>query len=403
MKDVHSIAIVGGGLGGLATAVALSKYGFDVHVYERASSLREVGAGINISPQATKVLLDLGLGEGMASIGNVLKCQVRRSMETGTIVSEMDLGGIEDRLGAPYYVFHRADLLDIFAKAIAADRIHLGHRCIGLRELPESVAVVFENGKQIEADVVIGADGIHSEVRNHLYGKDSPEFTGQMAWRAILDGDAVPPELLGPHGFCGWVGQGSHLMTYYMRGRKLINIVTQTDTDEWLDEGWSIAGDPNVMRATFPNAAPSLQTLLDAVTDCSRWGLFSRKPTFKWGRGRIQLIGDAAHAMLPNAGQGAAQAFEDAYILARWLDAHRADPLLAFEKFKAVRYPRAHAVQRQSAANAKTLHSGKWDKAANAQAAKESQAQAALGLDWIYNYDAINDWDKVIEYPLSRG
>lgn len=399
MKDVQSIAIIGGGLGGLASAVALIGYGFDVQVYERASSLKEVGAGINISPQATKALLEIGLGDSMAAIGNILRCQVRRSLESGNIVSEMDLGSIEDRLGAPYYVFHRADLLDVFAKAVGAGRIHLGHRCVGLRELTDSVEVIFENGKEIEADLVIGADGIHSEVRNFLYGKESPDFTGQMAWRAILDGDAVPPAILGPHGFCGWVGQGSHLMTYYMRGRKLINIVTQTDTDQWLDEGWSIAGDPEAMRATFPNAAPNLQALLDAVTECSRWGLFSRKPTFDWGRGRVQLIGDAAHAMLPNAGQGAAQAFEDAYVLARWLDALRSDPLAAFENFRKVRYPRAHAVQRQSAANAKTLHSGKWE--AGAAKAKTSQPQAALGLDWIYDYDPVRDWDRIITYPLS--
>lgn len=403
MAAVKTVAIIGGGLGGLATAIALRNHGFDVQVYERATGLREVGAGINISPQATKALGAMGLDDQMARIGNRLTAQLRRSVETGDVVAEMDLKPIAERLGAPYYVFHRADLLDLFADAVGADQINLGHRCVGLSESEDGVTATFENGRSITADLLIGADGIHSEVRRYLYGADDPKFTGQMAWRALLDGDAVPPAVLGPHGFCGWVGRGCHLMTYYMRGNKLINIVTQADTAEWMDEGWSIAGRAEDMRASFPNANPDLAVLLDAVTECSRWGLFSREPTFNWGRGRIQLIGDAAHAMLPNAGQGAAQAFEDAYILARWMDAMRDDPLGAFENFRRVRYPRAHAVQRQSAANAKILHSGKWQGGASGAPTPPSGNQAALGLDWIYNFDPVKDWDKQIDYPLSRA
>ena len=168
---------------------------------------------------------------------------------------------------------------------------------------------------------MIGADGVRSVIRQALYGDDNPTYTGQMVWRALLNGSDVPAEVLEPTGHIQWVGPGCHLLAYYIRGQKLVNIVTQEDTDKWVEEGWSTRGDPDEMRLSFPNPEPRLETLLSLVTECSKWGLFTRPLTQNWGRGRIQLIGDAAHAMLPNAGQGACQAFEDAYILARWLEA----------------------------------------------------------------------------------
>ena len=167
---------------------------------------------------------------------------------------------------------------------------------------------------------MIGADGVRSVVRQALYGDDNPTYTGQMVWRALLNGSDVPEEVLEPTGHIQWVGPGCHLLAYYIRGKKLVNIVTQEDTDKWVEEGWSTRGDPDEMRLSFPNPEPRLEKLLSLVTECSKWGLFTRPLTQNWGRGRIQLIGDAAHAMLPNAGQGACQAFEDAYILARWLN-----------------------------------------------------------------------------------
>ncbi|GAA3676714.1 FAD-dependent monooxygenase [Arthrobacter ginkgonis] len=400
-----TVAVVGGGLGGLATTICLAKAGFDVHVFERAAQLGEIGAGINISPQATKVLYAIGLREQVEAIGNRVTGHRQRSMSTGEFLAETpftDPDG-EDRYGAPYYAFHRADLIEMLAGAIAPERIHLGRTCTDLTETPEGVTVGFADGSRFEADAVIGADGIHSQVRRHLYGEDEAEYTGQMVWRALVDASDLPEDVLGPHGFYGWIGKGSHLMTYFLRGTKVINITTQADVDTWTEEGWSIPGDPEQMRASFPGATGDLARLLDRVTDCSKWGLFGRRPSRDWGRGRIQLIGDAAHPMLPNAGQGAAQAFEDAYVLARWMDEHAGDLPAAFEGFREVRIPRAHAVQRQSLANSKLVHAGDWEQRRDTFRAREQSGDTPLGLGWIYDYDVKEQWDQITRYPLSES
>ena len=236
-------------------------------------------------------------------------------MQTGEFLEFNDRHKAAARYGAPYYTFHRADLLDALASGLDHSAIHLGHRLTGVEERSDRIVLAFANGAEVEAEFVIGADGVRSVIRQALYGDDNPTYTGQMVWRALLNGSDVPEEVLEPTGHIQWVGPGCHLLAYYIRGKKLVNIVTQEDTDKWVEEGWSTRGDPDEMRLSFPNPEPRLEKLLSLVTECSKWGLFTRPLTQNWGRGRIQLIGDAAHAMLPNAGQGACQAFEDAYIL----------------------------------------------------------------------------------------
>ena len=276
-------------------------------------------------------------------------------MQTGEFLEFNDRHKAAARYGAPYYTFHRADLLDALASELDHSAIHLGHRLTGIEERSDRVMLAFANGAEVEAEIVIGADGVRSVIRRALYGDDNPTYTGQMVWRALLNGSDVPEEVLEPTGHIQWVGPGCHLLALLHPRRKLVNIVTQEDTDKWVEEGWSTRGDPDEMRLSFPNPEPRLAKLLSLVTECSKWGLFTRPLTQNWGRGRIQLIGDAAHAMLPNAGQGACQAFEDAYILARWLDACR-DPVEAFANFRRIRIPRVHGVQRLSLSNARFKH-----------------------------------------------
>lgn len=395
--------MVGGGLGGLATTIALSRAGFQVDVFERAPQLGEVGAGINISPQAVKALRAMGLGEELEKVGNAVSGYIQRSMYSGEPLAETRFAesGSSSRYGAPYYTFHRADLVGVLAGAIDPARTHLSHELRDLSEHADGITLQFANGRTHTADVVIGADGIKSRVREYLYGQDDAVFTGQMVWRALVDANKLPPQFLGPHGFYGWIGKGTHVMTYYLRGDRIINITTQADAPGWVAEGWNAVGDPHEMRQQFPGSAAELQQLLDAVTECSKWGLFGRQPTDNWGKGRIQLIGDAAHPMLPNAGQGAAQAFEDAYVLARWLDAERDKPEAALAGFRNVRIPRAHAIQRQSLINSRLVHAGDWEKRQEEFKARERAGDTPLGLGWIYGYEPEQEWNVRKEYPLS--
>jgi salicylate hydroxylase len=385
-----NIAIVGGGLGGLATCNALAKLGFNVDLYERAPALGEVGAGIHVSPQALKALVGSGIEyQSLVSAANQSKGIFTRDLNTGEDIFYGDARNAQARYGLPFVVFHRADLLDVLSRSIPKSRIHLGHELIDAQESASAVTMRFANGATAQADLLIGADGVHSTIRGLIYGKDSPSFTGQMVWRALLPGDAVDAGVLEPSGHIRWVGAGRQFYAYYLRGRSVIAIVTQQESEAWVEEGWSIPGDPDQMRVSFPDPEPRLAQLLTRIDRCSKWGIFLRPPTENWGRGRIQLIGDAAHAMLPNAGQGACQAFEDAVVLANWLAAGEPlpDALLAFQR---ARIPRVHAVQNRSALNAsaKRLRTPEERKAAFGVAG----LAAASAMDWIFDYDPARDW-----------
>jgi salicylate hydroxylase len=398
MSSSCKIAIVGGGLAGLAAAHALQTFGMKAEVFETAPALGEIGAAVNVSPQAVKALQAIGVGDQVAAVGNTSPGIYTRNMQTGEFLELNDRHKAAARYGAPYYTFHRADLLDALASGLDHGAIHLDHRLTGIAERSDRIGLAFANGTEVEAEIVIGADGVRSVIRQALYGDDNPTYTGQMVWRALLNGGDVPAEVLEPTGHIQWVGPGCHLLAYYIRGRKLVNIVTQEDTDKWVEEGWSTRGDPDEMRLSFPNPEPRLKTLLSVVTACSKWGLFTRPLTQNWGRGRIQLIGDAAHAMLPNAGQGACQAFEDAYILARWLEASR-DPVEAFGNFRRIRIPRVHGVQRLSFSNARFKHMR--DSAAVKESIASGKSSVHGNADWVWGYDPIDEWHKEPVVPTA--
>ena len=398
MSSSCGIAIVGGGLAGLAAAQALKTFGMKAEVFEAAPALGEIGAAVNVSPQAVKALQAIGVGDKVAAVGHLSPGIYTRNMQTGEFLEFNDRHKTAARYGAPYYTFHRADLLDALASGLDRSAIHLGHRLTGIEERSDRTMLAFANGAQVEAEIVIGADGVRSVIRRALYGDDNPTYTGQMVWRSLLSASDVPAEVLEPKGHTQWVGPGCHFMAYYIRRGKLVNIVTQEDTDKWVEEGWSTRGDPDEMRLSFPNPEPRLEKLLSLVTECSKWGLFTRPLTQNWGRGRVQLIGDAAHAMLPNAGQGACQAFEDAYILARWLEACR-DPVEAFANFRRIRIPRVHGVQRLSFSNARFKHMR--DSAAQKASIASGTSSVHGSSDWVWEYDPIGEWDKEPSVPAA--
>jgi salicylate hydroxylase len=392
------MAIVGGGLAGLAAANALKSFGIAAEVFEAAPQLGEIGAAVNTSPQAVKALQAIGLGEKIAAAGHRSPGMYTRNMQTGEFLEFNDRFKLAERYGAPYYSFHRADLLDVLASGLDRGAIHLGHRLAAVEEGSERIGLTFDNGARVEAEYVIGADGVRSVLRQALYGDDHPTYTGQMVWRALLNAADLSPDILEPAGHTQWVGPGCHFLAYHIRRGKLVNIVTQQDTDKWVEEGWSTRGDPDEMRASFPNPEPRLEKLLGLVTECSKWGLFTRPLTQNWGRGRIQLIGDAAHAMLPNAGQGACQAFEDSYVLARWLDACR-DPAEAFANFRRIRIPRVHGVQRLSLSNARFKHMR--DAGAQKQSIAAGTGSVHGNSHWVWGYDPVAEWDKAPDVPTA--
>jgi len=391
MPSSCRIAIIGGGLAGLAAANSLKTFGVAAEVFEQAPALGEIGAAVNASPQAVKALQAIGVGEQVAAVGHRSPGIYTRNMLTGEFLEFNDRFKAAQRYGAPYYSFHRADLVDALGSGLDHSSIHLGHRLTGIEERDDRVVLAFDNGARVEAEYVIAADGVRSVVRQALYGADNPTYTGQMVWRSLLKSNDVTDEVLEPMGHTQWVGPGRHFLAYHIRQKKYVNIVTQEDTDKWVEEGWSTRGDPDEMRASFPNSEPRLAKLLDIVTECSKWGLFTRPLTRNWGRGRIQLIGDAAHAMLPNAGQGACQAFEDAYILGRWLEACR-DPAEAFANFRRVRIPRVHGVQRLSLANARFKHMR--DAAAQKASIDTGAASVHGNSDWVWSYEPVAEWNK---------
>jgi salicylate hydroxylase len=392
------IAIVGGGLAGVATAQALKTFGIAAELFEAAPALGEIGAAVNSSPQAIKALRAIGVGDKVDAVGTASPGIYTRNMQTGEFLEFNDRLKTAARFGAPYYTFHRADLLDALAGGLDRSAIHLGHRLTAIEERADRIVLWFDNGERVDAQYVIGADGVRSVIRQALYGQDNPAYTGQMVWRALLDGADVPEDVIEPTGHIQWVGPGCHLLAYKIRQGRQINVVTQEDTDKWVEEGWSTRGDPDEMRLSFPNPEPRLAKLLSLVTQCSKWGLFTRPLTQNWGRNRIQLVGDAAHAMLPNAGQGACQAFEDAYILGRWLEAER-DPRDAFANFRRVRIPRVHGVQRLSLSNARFKHMR--DAAAQKQSIAAGTGSVHGNSEWVWGYDPVAEWDKEPAVPTA--
>jgi salicylate hydroxylase len=398
MSSSCRIAIVGGGLAGAAAANALKTLGIKAELFEAAPELGEIGASVNTSPQAVKSLRAIGVGEKIAAVGHLSPGIYTRNMQTGEFLEFTDRKKIAEQYGAPYYSFHRADLMECLASGLDRSAIHLGHRLDALEERNDSIVLSFANGVRVETEYLIGADGVRSVVRQALYGADNPTYTGQMVWRALLDANKVPPEVLEPYGHTQWVGPGCHFIGYYIRQGKLVNIVTQQDTDQWVEEGWSISGDPEEMRRSFPNPEPRLARLLGVIDKCSKWGLFTRPITRNWGRGRIQLIGDAAHAMLPSVGQGACQAFEDSYILARWLEASP-DPVEAFANFRRVRIPRVHGVQRLSLENKDFKHMR--DSAKQKEEITSGKRGVHGNIEWVWGYDPVTAWNKEPSVPAA--
>lgn len=270
MRRKLRIGLVGGGIGGLTAALALACYGFEVHVFEQASELREVGAGLGISPNAVKVLRALGLGPALKARGFQSAAIVGRDWTTGYALFRVALGdAAECRFGAASVQVHRADLLDVLADAARmACEIHLNARCVAISLSDHVARLTLSNGGQHEFDLLVGCDGIHSFVRGALHGHDAPRYTGNMCWRALIPAHKLPPRHVPPHTTI-WMGPGGHVVTYYVRGGALVNVVAIREASDWVEESWSIAAPTSELVQAFPGVHGDLRTLLEHAEHCS--------------------------------------------------------------------------------------------------------------------------------------
>jgi salicylate hydroxylase len=343
-----SVVIVGGGIGGLFAANALIAQGLKVMVYEQAPSLGEVGAGVFLTPNSVRQLQRVGLGPAVERHGARVGHESHYFRHDGTPIAPVqvtDSSGWNATFG-----MHRADLVDLLAAALPPGVAHTGHRCSGFEQTGEVARVSFANGAVAEGDVVIAADGIHSELRHYVTPPSLPVFHGSVAYRGVLAHQRVPHWPTAS--WLMWLGKGKHFLTFPVRGGNLINYVGFVPADEEMKESWSAPGDPDVLRREFAGWDPRIETLLREVKSTFRWALYDREPLPGWSRGRLTLLGDAAHPMLPHLGQGANQSIEDgmalATILAEATPQTAARALLAYER---LRRERVALVQRGAREN----------------------------------------------------
>jgi salicylate hydroxylase len=392
------ILIAGAGIGGLTAAAALLKLGYEVTVLEQAQALKEIGAGVQLSPNATRVLYKIGAGEALERLACEPLGKQVRLWNTGQTWRLFDLGAVSRELyGYPYFTVHRADLHGALADVVQAASplaIRLGEKVEDIRQENGTVTVQTTQGATYECDLFIGADGVHSRVRRVLFGKDEPVYSGVMAWRGVIEADALPEHLRSPYGY-NWVGPGAHVIHYPLRGTRLINFVGAVERTGWEVESWSERGTREECLRDFAGWHDDVQALIGAIDIPYKWALMVREPMARWSEGNVTLLGDACHPTLPFLAQGAGMAIEDGYVLARCISRYGPDLASALSRYEALRRDRTSQVVRGSAANATRFHNPQL---AHAEGAAEyvdrewSEERVKARYNWLfeYNVDALD-------------
>lgn len=385
----RKILIAGAGIGGLNAAANLLKAGYDVTVFEQAPELTEIGAGIQMSANAMHGLIHLGLGPAVAQVGVRPRAYVFRLFDTGEVIQRFALSDEHERLhGAPYVQMHRADLHNLLAAKVcelAPGTIHLNHRVDGFRESAAGVELRFANGGAAQGDLLIGADGLKSVVRQQIAGNIPATYTGDAAWRVALPSARVPRGLV-DEVMSVWMGPGGHFIAYYIRaGGALLNFVGLIETSEVSEESWTAKFPWIKFKRDFVGWHDDVQTLIDAADrdECYRWSLFSRPPISNWSTGHVTLLGDAAHPTLPYLAQGAAMAIEDGVVLTRALEMA---PSIsdALQLYQRNRIGRTSRIVEQSAANRALFHMPDTDQI-RAHFARTDEGAARN--TWLYSYN----------------
>ncbi len=369
MAERLNIAIVGAGIGGLTAAACLRRFGHDVTIYEQARSFTRLGAGIQQAPNAVRILFALGLEQKLRASAFQPDANLSRDHDSGDVTNAQELGAaIEGRYGVPYFLMHRGDLHAMLADAVPPEIVRQNHKLDGIEQTGGTVRLRFANGETAEADIAIGADGVHSIVRETLHGPEKPSFTGRVAYRTVF-----PTRLLGGielDSCCKWWGPDRHIVMYFTNPRRdEVYFVTSTPEPDFGVESWSAKGDLVTLRAAYDTFHPTVRGVLAACPDVHKWALVVREPLSHWTEGHIALLGDACHPMTPYMAQGASSSIEDAAVLGRCLEGVGRDGIAkALKRYETTRLERTATIQRTSAQNT-------WQK-------------NATNPDWVYGYDA---------------
>ncbi|KCV83817.1 salicylate hydroxylase [Actibacterium atlanticum] len=380
----RKFTVLGAGIGGLAVATALAQRGARVTVLEQAEAIREVGAGLQISPNGAVVLRALGCGDALEHAGLSGQAVHLRDYQNGKQVACIDISGAQPG----YFFVHRADIVDLLAKAArdAGVKIRLLHKITDVNLKGDHACLTTAQGAKIKSDMVIGADGLHSVLRGVLNTAAQPKFTGQVAWRSVVPAKGQQPPVA-----TIYMGPGRHLVTYPLRGGKFTNIVAVEERDDWVDEGWSQQDDPDNLRRAFQDFSPEVQTLLSRVETVHLWGLFKHPVAPHWHNHAAAILGDAAHPTLPFMAQGGNMALEDAWVLASSLAQHDT-PAAAFAAYQAARRDRCQRIVDAASKNARNYHLSFPPLRIAAHTALSVASKIApsklLGrFDWIYGHD----------------
>ncbi|MGH6674494.1 MAG: FAD-dependent monooxygenase [Xanthobacteraceae bacterium] len=375
MPARFSIAIVGGGIGGLAAAASLTRLGFKAEIYEQAAQFAPIGAGIQLTANAMKALSGFGLAEPLRSEGFAPAAFHSREWDTANVTNVLIMGNpLERRYGAPDLMIHRARLHSALAALVPCDCIHFGKKLMSIKQHESGATLVFADGSRVEAALVIGADGIHSVVREALFGVEKPRFTGRVAYRtARINGIAIDER-------AKWWGPDRHVVHYFTRpGKDEIYFIAVTPEPDFQVESWSMKGDHNTLLAAFAGFHPTVRAILSGAPELRKWALVERDPMPSWWRNGIVLLGDACHPMMPYMAQRAASAIEDAVVLARCLGEVGCDDISkALAVYTASRKERTDRLQLTNRENT-------W-------------LRQKTDTDWVYEYDA---WHTQLARPES--
>ncbi len=386
--DSGRVLIAGGGIGGLTAALCLAEAGFEVALFERSAEFGEIGAGIQLSPNCTRVLHHLGLEPALANCAFLPEGGEFRAWKSGKVIGSSPLGqAVRDKYGFPYYHIHRGDLLRVLVEAAersTAIELNTASEVTGFEQAGRVRA--FVGGAVHEGDALIGADGIHSAVRAGLFGDDAPRFTGNVAWRALVPTERLPTGLVRPTATAWW-GPHKHFVHYYLRSETLVNCVCVVEKSGWEVESWTEPGEFAELKSDFAGWHDDIQALIDNMDPSSlyKWALHDRAPMPRWGEGAVTLLGDACHPTLPFMAQGAAMAIEDAAVLAGCLAAAHSVPA-ALKRYEDLRRQRTAGVQNGSRRNAKVFHLTGIKAWLRNRAASRAGGRTADGL---FRYDAL--------------